>query len=50
LVDAFVDAGEQRYFVSIGLGLVPGVGGAGEIVKVTQVFQPSGRCSAANSL
>ena len=27
-----------------------GVGAAGEIVNVTQVFQPSGRFSAANSL
>lgn len=27
-----------------------GGGGLGEIAKVTQAFQPSGRCSAANSL
>jgi hypothetical protein len=28
---------------------VDGMGAAGEIENVTQAFQPSGRCSAANS-
>ena len=39
------------YFVII--RLVDGgasLGAAGEITKVNQAFQPSGRCSAANSL
>jgi hypothetical protein len=40
-----------RYFVSSALrGIALGVGAAGEITNVTQVFQPSGRFSAANSL
>jgi hypothetical protein len=37
------------YFVTMRRG-GDGVGAAGEITKVTQVFQPSGRFSAANSL
>jgi hypothetical protein len=37
------------YFVILGRGGA-GVGAAGEITNVTQVFQPSGRFSAANSL
>src|SRR5262249_4793923 len=41
--------GHARYFVIRGFG-VDGVGGAGEIVKLTQVFQPSGRSLPANSL
>ena len=40
----------MRYFVILGLGGGAGLGGAGEITKVTQVFQPSGRCLASNSL
>jgi hypothetical protein len=42
----------NRYFVIRGLrrGGGLGVDGAGEITNVTQVFQPSGRFSAANSL
>jgi hypothetical protein len=33
-----------------GFGGGAGMGGAREIAKVSQVFQPSGRCSAPNSL
>jgi hypothetical protein len=40
----------STYFVTIGLRGAFGAGGAGEIASVTQVFQPSGRCSAPNSL
>jgi hypothetical protein len=42
---------EFSYFVTIriGGGLLA-EGAAGESVNVTQVFQPSGRFSAANSL
>ena len=40
---------DDSYFVNLGRGGV-GVGAAGEITNVTQVFQPSGRFSAANSL
>jgi hypothetical protein len=36
------------YFAILGLD-GEGVGGAGEITNVTQVFQPSGRFFAANS-
>src|SRR5262245_25370199 len=39
----------SRYFVIIRRGGVVGVGVGGEIVNVTQVFQPWGRFSAANS-
>jgi hypothetical protein len=38
------------YFVTIRRGGAVGVGAGGEIVNVTQVFQPWGRFSAANSL
>jgi hypothetical protein len=37
------------YFVVMRTGCV-GLGAAGEIAKVSQAFQPSGRCSAPNSL
>lgn len=51
----FNDAGGGKHwlghFVYIGLvGPAAGGGAAGEIAKVTQVFQPEGRFSAANSL
>jgi len=40
-----------RHFVNMGLGFgAAALGAAGEIAKVIQVFQPSGRFSAANSL
>ena len=39
----------SRYFVTIRRGGAVGVGAGGEIVNVTQVFQPWGRFSAANS-
>ena len=38
------------YFVTIRRGIALGAGAAGEMINVTQVFQPSGRFSAANSL
>lgn len=42
-------AGQARYFrTNIDCGAV-GVGAAGEMAKVSQVFQPSGRFCAANS-
>jgi hypothetical protein len=41
---------DGRYFVIIRRGGAGGVGAGGEIVNVTQVFQPWGRFSAANSL
>ena len=42
---------ENRYFVILGLGGGGAlVGAAGEITKVSHTFQPSGRCSAPNSL
>jgi hypothetical protein len=42
-------AGQARYFrTNIDCGAV-GVGAAGEMAKVSQVFQPSGRLCAANS-
>ena len=41
------DTATARYFVSIRVGIA--AGGAGEITKVSQIFQPSGRCSLANS-
>jgi len=43
-------ANYNRYFVIMCLGGALGVGAAGEIAKVSQTFQPSGRCSAPNSL
>jgi hypothetical protein len=39
----------HRYFVIIRLGAVLGVCSAGEMTKVTQAFQPSGRFWLANS-
>jgi hypothetical protein len=45
-----VDADCAGYFVIIRRGGAVGVGAGGEIVNVTQVFQPWGRFSAANSL
>jgi hypothetical protein len=39
-----------HYFIIMRLGAVLGVCSAGEITNVTQVFQPSGRLSWANSL
>jgi len=48
-VDALTQAGSLSYFVIRGFGC-DAVGGAGEIVNVTQVFQPSARFWAANSL
>lgn len=44
------DVRNNRYFVILGLGGGAALGAVGEITNVTQVFQPSGRCSAANSL
>ena len=43
-----LDDFQTRYFVILGFGVLA-VGGAGEIVNVTQVFQPSGRSWLANS-
>jgi hypothetical protein len=40
----------HSYFVTIRRGGELGVGAGGEIVNVTQVFQPAARFSAANSL
>jgi hypothetical protein len=38
------------YFVNIGLGgVVGGVGAAGEMTNVNQVFHPAGRAELANS-
>ena len=37
------------YFVIIGFGCIGVAGAAGEIENVSHVFQPSGRCSEANS-
>ena len=37
------------YFVTIRLGVALGVCSAGEMTKVTQAFQPSGRSRPANS-
>ena len=42
-------AGNASYFVSTRLGAVLGVCSAGDMTKVTQAFQPSGRLSWANS-
>jgi hypothetical protein len=40
-----------RHFVmTCFVGVTGGGGAAGEIANVTHAFQPSGRCSAANSL
>jgi hypothetical protein len=39
----------QRYFVIMRRGGVLAVGGAGEMAKVSQVFQPCARFCAANS-
>jgi hypothetical protein len=49
-----IDAGPAlhpliTYFVIIRLGAVLGVCSAGDMTKVTQAFQPSGRLSWANS-
>src|SRR5262245_25066271 len=41
---------DGHYFVIIRRGGAVGVGAGGEIVNVTQVFQPWGRFSAENSL
>jgi hypothetical protein len=41
---------DRSYLMIIRRGDGPGVLAGGEIVKVTQVFQPFGRFSAANSL
>src|SRR6266498_1061368 len=51
LTDLFLAPGRAAvdHFVIIRLGGALGVFSAGEITKVTQVFQPSGRFFAANS-